>query len=168
VTHHSFETDLGSFITMRSTLRMPILCSLLIAGFLACSGAYPAERATPQEWRAHCDALGIKALNDYDCRAGFSRIASALSEKECSDLGGKQGYNSKSAAIQGRTVCQLKTPDAGRICTDKLQCVAACRADEAVPQGQETEGRCGEIWGTPPGCINLVSEGRAHGLICID
>jgi hypothetical protein len=131
-------------------------------------GAFATERITPPEWLAHCEGLGIHALRDYDCRAGFARIASKLDEKQCTELGGSMGHNSKLAAVEGRKTCQLKTPDAGRICTDKAQCVAACRAEPEIAQGQETEGRCGEIWGTPPGCINLVSDGRAYGLICID
>lgn len=134
----------------------------------ACAAPVASRHAGAPAWDAHCDALGTAALRDYDCRAGFERIASALTEAQCTQLGGTMGAYSRLSAIEGRTRCHLPAPDAGLACSDDAHCVAGCIAPREVEQGQATEGRCGETWGAPVGCVNRVKGGRAEGTICFD
>lgn len=135
---------------------------------IACAAPPASRRASAAAWGTHCEALGTAALHDYDCRAGFARIAGALTEAQCTQLGGTMGPYSRLSAVEGRTRCHLPTPDAGLACSDETQCVAGCMAPREIEQGQAVEGRCGETWGAPVGCVNGVRDGRAEGTICFD
>lgn len=134
----------------------------------ACAAPAASRRAAVPAWGAQCEALGTAALRDYGCRAGFARVAGALTAAQCAELGGTMGPYSRLSAIEGRARCHLPAPDAGMACSDDARCVAGCFAPREVEQGQAAEGRCGETWGAPVGCVNRVKDGRAEGTICFD
>jgi hypothetical protein len=57
--------------------------------------------------------------------------------------------------------CVIKTSDAGKICSDSLQCQGLCLArDHSFPSTKKTEGQCAPMVPDPSyGCISLLKNG---------
>jgi hypothetical protein len=58
--------------------------------------------------------------------------------------------------------CSIKTSDAGKICSDSVQCQGLCLArDYHFPGTKKTEGQCAPIVPDPSyGCIPLLKNGK--------
>ena len=60
-------------------------------------------------------------------------------------------------------VCNFKTTDAGKSCTDSQQCQGSCVAEDA----NATSGNCTD-WKIIEGCHAIFHKGKSSGIVCLD
>ncbi len=65
----------------------------------------------------------------------------------------------------GDPICNLRTKDAGKICTDSDQCESYCKAAPGSQIGQEAKGTCYEL--RLAKCIQEVNSGKVGAPYCI-
>ena len=63
--------------------------------------------------------------------------------------------------------CIYPTTDAGKLCTDGKQCEGSCDAPHDVKAGTVVSGTC-SAEGGHMGCMNVVREGKASGMFCVN
>jgi len=76
----------------------------------------------------------------------------------CEALGGKWG----AIGLFPEEVCNLPTSDAGKVCSDAVECEGSCLAETATA----VEGKC-TPWTITIGCRTFMFEGEAKN-ICVD
>ncbi|MBI5149612.1 MAG: hypothetical protein HZA28_02415 [Candidatus Omnitrophica bacterium] len=116
----------------------------------------------------YCDA------QEYEPSAQLSAIRSAWlsfvsgaspqDQPSCEARGGHWGR----FGLMAKDQCNLPTSDAGRQCSDHGECESDCIAEDSVPAGTETTGKCFGWTVTLGRCMNGVEDGKAQGTICAD
>ena len=77
----------------------------------------------------------------------------------CREEGGKWEI----MGLRRQKVCNFKTTDVGKVCTDSKQCQGACVANDPAA----TSGKCTE-WTSNTGCHVFINNGKSSGLLCVD
>lgn len=65
-----------------------------------------------------------------------------------------------------KPMCDKRTIDAEKLCTDSKQCESYCRAPDGVQPGTNKEGKCFE-W-RHANCITEVKDGVVQEMDCVD
>ncbi|NBW08560.1 MAG: hypothetical protein EBR82_11095 [Caulobacteraceae bacterium] len=131
---------------------MPVVRNILVAvtilvGILA--SCAPMERA-PRTW------------------PGQSKLVTPTLEG-CAAAGGT--IQTSGGMLPGQ-MCKVRTPDAGKTCTDNDQCAGRCLYWDKTPgvhgrEGARVTGQCEPSNGTF-GCFAEVRNGRLTGYLCVD
>ena len=88
-------------------------------------------------------------------------------QKSCEEQKGiwyppREGKGFKLAAF-----CNLPTTDAGKECSDSVECQGGCVVEKDIAKGTSAKGKCsGRLDYSENGCANTVSEGIVNGNIC--
>ena len=84
-----------------------------------------------------------------------------LKEKEQACL--KAGGVFVKIGLRDVEVCNFKTTDAGKSCTDSQQCQGSCVTEDA----NATSGNCTD-WKIIEGCHAIFHKGKSSGIVCLD
>ena len=106
-------------------------------------------------------AIGVIALGLL-----WTGVAAAqpTTRAECEAAGGQWGR----FGLRQREMCDLPAPDAGKVCSDKQDCVSACVAPESAAVGSHAQGTCHArmlLLGT---CLKQVRGGVVTPILCAD
>jgi len=122
------------------------------------------------ENEADCKAHGGAWMSQGDEAGGYCQVRQVCygdskfqSEQDCQSAGGK--WVADGGWLGVTYLCQFKADDAGRGCTDNMQCQSGlCIADEIFKNEDLGHGFCAD-WVPPQkmGCINQVKDGRVEG-----
>lgn len=82
----------------------------------------------------------------------------------CEKQGGRWGR----FGLMAKEQCNRPTADAGKECSDHSECESDCVTEDSIPAGTEVTGKCFGWTVTLGTCMNLVKDGKAQGLICVD
>lgn len=85
-------------------------------------------------------------------------------QASCEAQGGTWGRPS----LMEKKQCNRPTADAGKKCSDHSECESDCVTEDSVPAGTEATGKCFGWTVTLGKCMNLVKDGKAQGVICVD
>ena len=113
--------------------------------------------------RARAGALLVLFLASSIALAS-SAAAAPTTRAECEAAGGKWGR----LGLKPQEACNLPTRDAGKPCTDATDCVSACIAPDAAPEGSRAQGKCFDrelLVGT---CLKQVRDGVVGPTLCAD
>lgn len=80
---------------------------------------------------------------------------------ECAAAGGEWGP----VGLMRTEACTLKSPDAGKVCSDSSECAGSCWSDEAP--GSKAAGFC-QPTNMPFGCHSEVRDGIVQPALCAD
>ncbi|NKF24114.1 hypothetical protein G7Y82_17515 [Solimonas sp. C16B3] len=107
-------------------------------------------------------ALFVSACADRRTVATVEKPSIPQSEAECDARGGN--WTTLGIAYPGKPkVCDLKTTDAGNVCSDSSECQGSCRAPEHVAVGLEASGTC-SAYASNFGNILVVEHGSVRSL----
>ena len=84
-----------------------------------------------------------------------------MTEAECKVAGGNWGP----VGLMGTPACTLKSPDAGKQCSDSSECAGDCWSDGAP--GSKGTGFC-QPTNMPFGCHSEVKDGVVQPALCAD
>ncbi len=99
--------------------------------------------------------IGVLGLLALACRPDAA--------ERCREEGGRWVESVES----GAGVCAHHATDEGTSCEGAGQCQGDCVADARVPTATRTRGVC-SAWTSNLGqCLNLVEDGRAQGMLCL-
>ena len=87
----------------------------------------------------------------------------ARTEAECVALRGRWG----AVGFMLEPTCNVRPTDAGKACTDSLQCRSKCVTEADVRYGARVSGVCDDSF-LPHGCMQRIHAGRAGQALCID
>lgn len=79
-----------------------------------------------------------------------------------------QGGTVRGVGLFATPACVIPYPDAGRICSDKSDCIGMCKADPGTIVGDSTAGTCQRDNRDVFGCYLEVERGVAVGGMCVD
>ncbi|WP_370237620.1 MULTISPECIES: hypothetical protein [Henriciella] len=133
---------------------LPLISAICI--FAACTGPTPAGR--PGE------TVDASTNATYQRVTFEGREATEMEIAACEAVGGEV----QKAGLLGAEHCIQSLPDDGKVCTDSSDCVGRCMVSgESVEVGAETVGQCAAT-DNPFGCFQLVKDGVADGMLCVD
>ncbi|MEM5517115.1 hypothetical protein WNY37_09155 [Henriciella sp. AS95] len=136
---------------------MKLLFSTIALGcIVACTGPIPGEVTE--------DTVQTADGETYQRITFEDREATEAETSACEAVGGEV----KQAGLLGAEHCIQALPDDGMVCSDSSDCVGRCMiSGESVEPGTETTGQCAAT-DNPFGCFQLVKDGRADGMLCVD
>lgn len=86
-----------------------------------------------------------------------------MTEAECKIAGGNWGP----VGLMGTPACTLKSPDAGKQCSDSSECAGDCWSDSVAAVGSRSTGVC-QPTNMPFGCHSEVKGGVVQPALCVD
>jgi hypothetical protein len=90
--------------------------------------------------------------------------AEPTTRADCEAAGGRWGR----FGLRQLEMCDLPAPDAGKVCSDKQDCVSACVAPESAAVGSQAQGTCYPrrlLLGT---CLKQIRGGVVTHRLCAD
>ena len=93
--------------------------------------------------------------------AGNQPIANT--EVECKEMKGDWRH----LAINGKSSCDIPTPDAGKVCHDDTECANFCKPDQHSEWYKKSAGTC-ETHYYVLGCVNGMTNGYPRVGPCFD
>lgn len=97
----------------------------------------------------------------------FASTKATAAEKEACE---KAGGEIKQVGRLRAEHCIQPYPDAGKLCTDKTECLGWCIfevGDSEPTPGTPADGIC-QLTTDSFGCTTLVNDGKIEGTICVD
>lgn len=86
-----------------------------------------------------------------------------MTEAECKVAGGGWGP----VGLMGTPACTIKSPDAGKVCSDSSECAGDCWSQEVGAAGTKGTGFC-QPTNMPFGCHSEVKGGILQPALCAD
>lgn len=109
---------------------------------------------------APCLALAVSACADQKLVATVAKPSIPQTEVECAARGGNWAV--LGLPYPGKPkICDLKTTDSGRVCSDSSECQGSCVAPEGVEGGLKTIGTCSAYMANF-GNVRLVEHGKVE------
>jgi len=98
----------------------------------------------------------------------LERARSARLERIDSEQCSREGGTVEGVGMFGMPACVHEYSDAGKGCSNGLECEGSCFVPEMLEVGQETTGVCQSSERDSFGCISLIESGKVASSSCAD
>jgi hypothetical protein len=111
---------------------------------------------------------GCSAWSDWRMQKGVERSRAEALAKIDQDQCRAEGGLVRGVGMFGTPACVKPFADAGKVCSDKSECVGLCKAPEEAEIGSPSNGACQKDTHDFYGCYDEIRQGMVVGGVCFD